>query len=203
MRTLFYPRGVTMVETLLAISIGTFILLLAATVFVSTSQTERALSKQVEVQKDARRALADIIAVVRKAETSNAGAYPIVTAATNTLTLFANVDNDTSRERVRYFVSSTALYKGVAQPTGSPATYATSSEQITKIAAAVYNMRSGVDLFSYVDASYTGTQPPLAQPVSTTAVRGVRVRMTLDEDPSSTPTALTVESFIAIRNLKE
>ena len=198
-----YPSGISIIETLVAISIGTFILLLTATIFISTSQVQRDLNKQVEVQKDARRAVADIVSVVRKAEPSSSGAYSIVTATTNTLTVYANTDNDTARERVRYFVSSTALYKGVVDPSGTPAAYATSSERITKIASAVYNMRSGVDLFSYFDASYAGVGGGLPQPVSTTAVRAVRVVITLDEDPASTPQALTVQSFISIRNLKE
>lgn len=49
---------------------------------------------------------------LRSALPAENGAFPILTAATNTLTFYSDIDDDGVVERVRYFLSGSKMRKG-------------------------------------------------------------------------------------------
>jgi prepilin-type N-terminal cleavage/methylation domain-containing protein len=156
---------------------------------------------QVDAQENAREALARITKIVREAQPSNNGSYPILTAEAQTLTIYADVDSDGNREQVRYFLNGTQLKQGTIKPVGTPATYPPANETVTVISNFVRNGANSV--FTYFDEDFTGTQPALTQPVNLLDVRLVHIYLQVDVDPLKPPTVITLETSVSFRNLKD
>jgi prepilin-type N-terminal cleavage/methylation domain-containing protein len=197
-------RGMTLVEIMVALAI-------VATVSIAITSFEKnifgfktAISDSLITAQDARTIIRTIVTELRSATPSNNGSYPITNAGTSTITFFSDYDGDGVVDQIRYFASSTKLYRGVITPTGSPLTYGTSSEKISVLAANLRNTAT-TSVFSYFDGSYNGTSSTteLAQPVSVTSVRLVKVTLMLDVDQNNAPISRTYTTEVTLRNLKD
>ena len=195
-------RGVTLVELVVAIGIFALLSLGAAEIIIIGFRSNAAIWEHLEVQRDARRAVQQVVNVVRQAETSSVGAYPLAGAGANELIVYSNINNNGYRERVRFFLDGTTLKKRIITPSGSPLVYETATETITDVANNVTNVSLGTPIFSYYDSAYTGTEAAMVQPVVVGDVRIISVRLILDKNPNVLPSAYDVESFAQIRNLK-
>lgn len=200
-------KGFTMVEAVVGIAIFTLLLFGIAALLINGLRSNAVLWEQLATQSDGRKVLREVVDVVRRVESSSVGSYAVETALTDELTVYANVDADTYRERVRFWLDDTVniLYKGVIKPSGNPLTYSSGNEVVTVLARDVVNGDQGQPVFTYFDESYTGnpTSTPLSHPFGVTEVRVVRVQLELEEDPNATPVPLHVESTVHIRNLKQ
>ncbi len=144
--------GMSFIEVM--VWIGVLLLLMFAmtvaiiNVYRNNSYTfERALAVL-----SARKGLENAVQLVREAQYSDSGAYPIVELSNNSFTFYADYDNDDSVEKIRIFLEGDALKRGVVEPAGSPATY-TGSEVISTISNNIRNIALGRDLFTYYDSS--------------------------------------------------
>ncbi|HYE59861.1 MAG TPA: hypothetical protein VEA18_01610, partial [Candidatus Kapabacteria bacterium] len=84
---------------------------------------------------------------------------------------------------------------------GNPLRYTTSTEMVTVLAKDVKNRSTGVPLFQYFDANFTGTQAALPIPVSTTLIRAVRVQVDIERDANKSPVPFHIESLVHLRNI--
>src|SRR3990167_8971946 len=110
MRGFFHnSRGVTLVELVVAIGIFALLSLGAAEIIIIGFRSNAAIWEHLEVQRDARRAVQQVVNVVRQAETSSVGAYPLAGAGANELIVYSNINNNGYRERVRFFLDGTTL----------------------------------------------------------------------------------------------
>lgn len=195
-------KGFTLVETLISIAIiviiGFAISSFERDIFFLNNSLQTNLSAQI----DARRVLRTIIRELRSASPSSLGSYTINQAGTSTLVFYTNVDTDTLKERVRYFLEGDELRRGVIKPTGSPLTYNSANESVEVLVHDVVNS-STTPIFDYFDSYFTGTSSPLIQPVDTLSVRLVRVTVIIDKDSNRPPGAITVTSMGTLRNLKD
>lgn len=191
--------GMSIIEMIVAMGIFCLIIGSIMAVYMGTNRYRVIIFEQLQTQAEGRRAVQDFINDVRRANYSSIGAYPIATAGTTTIVFYSDIDGDTFRERVRYFLASGTLRKGVIRPSGTPLTYVTSSEIITDETHSVANTSS---IFFYYNQNYTGTSTPLVQPVTTTDVRLVEIRLVIERDPNKSPVPLYVQTKTAIRNLK-
>ena len=105
---------------------------------------------------------------------------------------------DSFKERVRYFLSGTDFKKGVTKPNGLPLIYNLASENIVTLATNVRN----ADTFSYYDQDYGGSSSFMSFPLDVTAIRVVRLKLSIDDDPTRAPMAFEVQTVAEIRNLK-
>ena len=105
-------KGFTLLETLVALGIGSILALGSGWLFVTTLRSSEIMTNQLTSQSDGRRVLQTIVNDVRRSAASSIGAFPIETAATSTLTLYANIDSDGLIERVRYFREGQILRRG-------------------------------------------------------------------------------------------
>lgn len=194
-------RGFSLVEMLVAV--GIFMLLIGTimTIYLSSNKFKGIVFEQLLTQAEGRRAVRNFINDIRRANYSSIGAYPLQTAGTSTIIFYSDVDGDSLRERVRYFTSSTILERGIIKPIGTPLSYPTTTEIITEMAHSVANTSS---VFYYYDQNYAGssTSSPLTQPVTTTEVRLVEIRLVIERDPYKSPVPLYVQTKTEIRNLK-
>lgn len=149
----------------------------------------------------ARKLVFKIAHEIRNGQTGSNGGYVLNTAENQQIIFYSNADTDGAVERIRYFVQSDALYKGVTEYNGS--TYNTSTEVTTLVQKGLGNGASPI--FSYYDGNFVGssTQAALVQPVNVTGVKFIRISLNiLNKAGNKGTNSYTVTSSAAVRNLK-
>lgn len=193
-------QGVTVIEMLIILAVFSII---SAAIYGFISISLRAQTKsfaEIEAATNARKAIFSMSDNIRNTIQSATGSYPIQNASNQSLTFFANIDQDPDIERIRYFLSGSDLRMGVIQPQGIPVSYPEASEQISTIARFI---RNGADpIFYYYDKDYTGTQAPL-NPSDIGNIRLIKIVLVADSDPNRNPPATTMETKVQLRNLKD
>lgn len=194
-------NGFTLLEVLISIAIFVFIALavgnFGANIFSMNASTQANLSAQL----DGRKVLKHLVAELRSASPSSLGSYPLEQAGTSTLIFYTNLDEDTAKERVRYYLSGSTLYRGVIHPSGNPLSYA-GAEKTDSLIHNVSN-DSNTPLFEYFDSNQAGTSSPLVQPVTLADVRLIRATIIIDENPARPPSPITITTQVMMRNLKD
>jgi prepilin-type N-terminal cleavage/methylation domain-containing protein len=194
-------RGFSLFEVVFAVTIfalvAGFIYKFAFDVFTQN----RFLVGQIAAQDQARNALKYMVSEIRTMSPSSTGAYPLAQAGNQSLAFYANIDSDSYIERIRYFVSSSTLKRGVLKPTGNPLIYNPANEMTSPL---IVNLAVGAaDIFSYFNSSYNGTGPAMTFPIATSQVRVIKMTFLIDVIPNKSPVPLEVSSQVSIRNLKD
>lgn len=193
--------GFSIIEVIVAIFIVTLIGFAAYYFEKDVFLLNKIVSDSLTAQNEARQALKKMSSEIRTASPSSLGAYAIVQAGVSSFTFYSNIDDDSLKERVRYFLEGATLKKGVIRPSGAPLTYNMANEIISEL---VHNMANGAaPIFSYYDKNYDGTTQPLTQPIDIAAARLVKITIIIDEDSQSPPSPLTLTTQISMRNLKD
>ena len=202
MKTSQIQKGFTLIEILVAVAILGVIMVAISTFQVNIFKFNKYSSDVLQSSQDARSILRTMVTELRTSQPSNNGAYPIVLAATSSITFFSDTDADGLQEQIRYYLSTTTLKKGVIVPTGSPLTYNSNQEKFFYLA---YNIKNGTSspLFEYFDNTYAGTSSPLTQPVTVSKVRLVKINLLIDADPNRSPLPRLYTSQVMLRNLKD
>lgn len=152
-------------------------------------------------EQGARDALKRLVTELRQVASSDNGAYPIALADKDRITFYSDINNNGTRERLRYFLSGTTFKRGVLQPTGSPLAYVESNEVVSDIVTNVMNVDGQV--FSFYDENYVGTGNPLTLPVNLPDVRLIRISLLVEADPNRSPAPILYESQVSLRTLKD
>lgn len=201
-KTALLNGGLSIIEIVIVMGILGGIIGLVGTFQAGVFSMNRLFGSSMSVSFEGNRAMKDITKTVRPLSQSAQGAFPVELAATSTFTFFSDVDSDGVIERVRYFLSSTTLMKGITKPTGNPIGYLPANESSIELAHFVRNPAT-TSIFTYYDRNYAGTTTPLTQPVSVGQVRHVRVYLMLDEDVNRQPEPFVVQTSVTFRNLKD
>lgn len=197
-----YPQGFTLIEILIAMGIFTGLAVLMSTFGKDIFVNNTFIQDSLVTESEARGALKRAIAELRAASPSNNGLYPLAVVDKNTLTFFSDIDKDGLRERVRYFVATSSLQRGVTKPTGAPAVYIQANESLSTAVHDLVNPTS-TPVFAFYADTYNGTSSPLAWPVNIPDVRLVKMTIIIDTNPARSPTVMTFTSQVTIRNLKD
>ncbi len=199
----FYKnRGFTLIETLISISIFVIIMVGVSTFARNIYYYNNVFSNGLTSYDDARKVLQPIASEIRSASPSSLGSYPIEKTGDTEFIFYTDIDNNGSKERIRYFLLGNILKRGVTVPSGSPLQYLSANETITDIIKGIRNIPTN-PVFIYFDTNYNGTSQPLLQPISIMNVRLVKINLSIDEDPSRPPSAISVSTQVSIRNLKD
>lgn len=184
-------------------SIGIFLLVIGPiTAFlISSTQNQPIILNQLDTQGEVRKVVQDFVGELRSATYSSIGSYPLLEASSSEIIFYTNIDTDSLRERVRYFLVTTTLKKGIIKPNGNPLVYDAGTESITDVLHSVVQTSSTI--FTYYDANYTGVESPLVQPVSPSAVRVVGIQISIDKNPSSSPNVFSFQAKANIRTIKD
>lgn len=195
-------KGFSLAEIVIVVGILGMIMMTVGAfqrdIFVNTKFAQDSLS----TTQDSRNILRMMVRELRTSSAGNDGSYPLITAATSTLSFYSDVDADGLKDKVRYYVATTTLIKGLIKPTGSPLTYVAGNEVFSILA---YNLKnsSSTPLFEYYDNTYAGTSSPLTQPLVISNVRLVKINLMVDVDPNKSPNVRTYTSQVNLRNLKD
>jgi len=193
--------GFTIIEILVSIFILTLIGLAVSSFAKDIFSLNRITSDSLTAQDETRRALKTMSAEIRTASPSSLGAYALAQSAMSSFTFYSNVDDDSFKERVRYFLDGTTLKKGIIKPSGTPLTYNPADEAVSELIHGVANATTSI--FSYYDKNYDGTNQALIEPIDIATVRLVKITIVTDKDPQTPPGPMTLTTQISIRNLKD
>lgn len=194
-------KGFTLIELLLSLGIFALFIVGIGDLITKGLQYRAVILEQLYTQNEGRKIVQDFVNELRVANYSSIGAYPLEKVDAQEIIFYSNIDSDSWRERVHYYLSGTTLKKGVTKPSGTPLKYVTSTEQITDI---VHDVASGTStIFYYYGDNYNGnaTSTALSQPVTASNVRLVRMKLLLEANPNMAPKPLEVEALGGIRNL--
>jgi hypothetical protein len=193
--------GVTMLEMLVVI--GLFILFVGAitALMIWGNHGKDVVFEQLSKQNDGRNATQNFLNDLRRASYSSIGAYPIEKADANEIIFYSNVDTDSWKERVRYFISGTTLRRGLIKPSGTPLSYNSADEAATDVA---HDLNNTTTVFYYYDQNYDSSSNTSSMdfPVDITKIRMVGIKLWLDLRPNVSPAPLYIEGKTEIRNLK-
>jgi type II secretory pathway component PulJ len=194
-------RGMTLAETLIALAIFVAVIVAVGSFQVSIFSNQRTVAGSLQTAQDSQVILKTMLTELRSAVPGMNGAYPIVSAATSSLSFFSDVDRDGSAEQITYTLIGNVLYRATIQPTGSPVVYNPAQQATSSI---LYNVRNATTtpVFQYYDQNYTGTSSPLTIPVNISAVRLISIRLYLDVYVNQAPAVRSYTAQVSLRNLK-
>lgn len=193
--------GFSVIEVLVGMFILTLVGLASYSFQKSILSQNKIISGGLTAQDEARRALKIMSAEIRTVSPASTGSYAIAQTATSSFIFYSNIDGDSFKERIRYFIDGATLKKGVIKPTGNPLTYNPANETVSELARDVANAATA--MFRYYDTNYDGTTGALPEPINISAVRLVKITLVIDKDPSALPSPLTLTTQISMRNLKD
>lgn len=190
-------RGMTFIETVVTVALTAFIVL-ALTVLINYFYRTNAYTlEQMQAVNSARVSLGHAMSDLREASYGADGSYPILFAATSTVTFYTDLDDNGAVDKVRYYISGTTLYRGKTSPGGSPPSYTGQPESTTLV---VDNIRNGTStpLFAYFDTN--GAE--LFSPINTASVASMKITVYTDVNPNRAPTVFMLTGSATLRNAR-
>lgn len=187
----------TLIEALVVIAMISSIGVAMGGIIQYFYQKNAFLLEQTASLDNARRTILDAVRTIREASYSDDGAFPIANAATSTLTFYADLDNDGSVEKIRYYLSNGTLYRGVTNSVGSPPSYTGQPEATTTVAAYVRNA-SSTPLFTYYDDNGTALS---ATSTDESQIAAVSISVWIDLNPNRAPNTFNLVETATLRNL--
>jgi prepilin-type N-terminal cleavage/methylation domain-containing protein len=194
-------KGMTMIEVLVAMGIFLLVIGGIAEIMIWGNHGKDVVWEQLSTQNEGRKVVQDFVNDLRRANASSIGAYPLELAQSQEIVFYSNVDTDSWRERVHYFLQGTTLKRGLVKPSGNPLAYNTSTEIAVDVA---HDLANGANpIFYYYDQSYDGiTTSSMSYPINISAVRMAGIKLMLEEKPNVAPAPFNIEAKTEIRNLK-
>ena len=189
----------TLIETMTVIAITTIVGGALSMMILNFYRTNSYVLQESAAVQSARQGLGVALQNLREASYGADGSYPIQSATNSSITFFADTNSDGVVERVQYTLTSGTLYKTVTTPNGNPPTY-NGQPQITTIIATYLVNNAGTPLFAYTDSS--GNPISTATTVDTSQIETVTATLKVDVDVSRSPAPYTLNSTIALRNLR-
>lgn len=195
--------GFSLLEMTVTVAILAIISVLGTNFVISGLGVQTYVNDQHEAIVEARAALKVITSELKETVPADTGAYALEKALEKEIVFYSDVDRDNETERVRYWLDSTNLQRGIIEPSGDPLQYDNASEKISTLARYIEN--SAEPIFNYYNENYPddAENNPLAFPVDQTIVRLISIRLNVNVDPNKLPKSQTLISFIHLRNLKE
>jgi prepilin-type N-terminal cleavage/methylation domain-containing protein len=190
-------RGFTLIEMMVVIAILTVVGISLIGMISYVYKTNTFVFQESTATDNARRGIEYAFENLREATYGADGSYPIAAAATPTITFYADVDSDGTVEKIRYYLSNGNLYRGVANPAGSPPSYTGQPELTTTVASYVQNGTS-TPIFHY----YDDTGAELASPFDVSKIASVSVVIGIDVDTKRAPITFTLIGSATLRNLR-
>jgi len=194
-------NGFSIMELLVSIFI---LLLIGLAIFLfqrDVFSLHKIISGNLTIQFEARRALKSMTSEIRSTSPSNLGAYAIDEAATSSISFYSDIDGDSLKEKIRYFLDNEVIKKGIIKPSGQPMIYDPDQEIFSEVVHNVQNATTSV--FSYYDSSYQGASESLAQPIDVSLVRLIKIYLVIDENLEEAPKPLILTTQVSLRNLKD
>ena len=193
-------NGFTLIEILVSVFIIALIGVVVVNFQIDIFSLNKISSDNMNAQTDARKTLRVMTTELRSMSPSDSGSYAIAEAGTSTITFYVNIDDDNSKEQIRYFQSGNYLKKGVTKSIGT--VYNPANEVITNLISDLAN-NSSSPIFYYYDKNYDGATDPLTIPINIPSIRLVKINIIIDKDQDKSPAPVNITTQVSLRNLKD
>lgn len=191
-------RGYTLIELLVVIAILGIILPALYYGIQALYDGHAHAFSRARALLEAHRAQEVLVRDIRAAVYAEDGSLPLIDIATSTITLYSDTDLDGRVERVRYYLDSETLMRGVVEPTAT-SSYPLDTEWITDVADGITNNTGGIDLFRY----FSATSSEITSASQSLDVRRVEISIQAASRFRSETALVTLRSSASIRNLKD
>ncbi len=188
-------KGLTLVETIVAIFVFTLTMGAVSGIIVTLYRTHGYTWEQSQAIEEARSGIETMVKEIREARTAEDGSYIIASTTDFQFSFYSDIDRDLAIEKVRYFVEGTDFKKGVIEPTGTPAVYPITDEEIFILSKYV---RNNPPIFRYFDKNGQELPPPARRKDT----KVMEVYLVINVDPNRPPQNFELKSSVQIRNLK-
>lgn len=155
---------------------------------------------QAEITSNIQKSVNEMSKETREMRQADTGAYNLEEAGANEIIFYSNTDSAPDVERVRYFIDSGCLKKGIIKPTGAPAAYTPGGEQVSNVSCNVDN-GAGEPLFAYYQG-YPDAGTLLAAPVDVHLVKIVKIFLRVKATGlTPLPSSKTIVEYVRPRNV--
>lgn len=192
--------GFTLLEVLISVTLVVSIFIVVVSAVVNALRENRARQSTLAATDHAQRIVRSVVSLIRQAEPSPTGAYPIVAAADSSLNFYTAASSGSAVQLARLFRNGSSLQLGLIQPVGSPPSYPSGQEVVATVLTGVQN--GAQPLFQYFDKNYTGSQVAM-NPITLSSIRLVKMTVVFDDNPLAPPGPSTIELQAQLRNLKD
>ena len=189
-------RGFTLVETIVVVTIIALVGGALSSAIQFFYRTNSYVLQEGAAVQSARTGLATAVQNLREASYGDDGSYPIASAATSTVTFYADINGDGKADKIRYYYASTTLYRDVTYSSGNPPSYSGQTPQTVTVATYLQNS-SSTPIFQYYDN--TGTL--LTYPINVASIASILTTLLIDVDTKRSPTAYSLVGSASLRNL--
>lgn len=194
-------EGFSLIEVVIVVAIAMSLVIIVSNLTSNVSSLNTLVSSQLQTKSDTNETLQIMTTEIRSAANAQNGAYPIDSASTSSFIFYSDINKDGSTERIRYYLASSTIFKGVTQPTGTPATYNTSTELVTDMIDGV-TLVSSTPIFQYYDSAYTGTQAAMSLPINVSQIRLVGLIFYSTAQQNQSTSKQYFSTIVNIRNLR-
>lgn len=189
--------GFTLIETVVVVSMTALVLTTLGSLISYFYKTNAYALEQSIAVMQARRGVRDAMLYLREASYGSDGSYPIKSAATSSITFYANTDDDPVIEMVTYSLISGTLYRAVAAPVGDPLSYAGAAIATSTVSLPVTNGTS-TPLFRY----FNDDGAELFPPIDSSDISSIQTTVVVDVNVNRSPVAFTLSGGATLRNLR-
>lgn len=189
-------RAFTLIETLVVVSIVTLVGFALQYSIQYFYRANAYVLQGTAAINSARNGVTTIASNLREATYGDDGSYAIASAATSSVTFYADIDKDGGVERVKAYLLGTNFYKVVTNAGGNPPTYVGQALATSTLATYIKNGTS-TPVFRYYNDS--GTELTGAIPLADIA--SVSITLKADVNPNRAPEIYTLTQTASLRNL--
>jgi len=180
-------RAFTLIETVVVIAITSVVIGVLGTLLVNLYRTNAYVYEQAAATTEARRGIDSATKDLREAVYGSDGSYPIQSAATSSVSFFADINNDQVNERVTYAATNSVLTRT-----------AVGASTVTNVLASSIINDASTPIFRYFDAA--GTE--LTEPIQKEQIASVTTTLVIKLNANRGPTPLTLLGRATLRNNK-
>lgn len=197
---IYKKQGLTLVELVISVTIGLFIMLGIFNFARNTVKYQDDFSGRLTMLDELRKVITPMSTEIRQMQDSSVGAYALALAGQSQLVFYSDVIPNGYRERIRYWLDGDLLKKGITVPSGVPLIYDFTDEEEEVLVRNVTSLT-----FRYYNESYRGEGDAyLLEPFPTSDVRMIEIEISIDDNDKLPPNPLgTVSTFVQLRNLKD
>lgn len=198
-------KGMTLIETLLAVAIFTIGIGGFSLLFMNSWKNNSYILELGQASSAASSGLDKAVKYIRMARQGDDGSYAVKSADKNDLVVFSDYNKDGVAERLRFYLQSGQLKMGITNPTSSiPKTYPSGDQQVEIIADKIINDDAN-PVFYYFNKDYPGDQVhnPVATPANVANIRLVKILLKININPTRAPENVQMQSFVELRNLND
>lgn len=195
---LINQKGMSLVEMMVVLAVFTVLSVVVISIITSFYRYNAYTIAQAYQVDSARRGVDRLVRDLREMTYSDNGAFPLVTAATSSITFYSDIDRDNSVELVTYELLNNTLYKKIYEAAGKPVVYPSLPTKTEIISEYVHNDLEGVNLFIYHNGS-----GEIVSAANVSEPKQIDVSLVVNVDPVQEPGKYHLRSSASLRNLKE